>query len=563
MGRMPSDLDRKFDAVLAEVIGEGGRFTIGRDDQGRAIVTNLPATLPILFDAFCVLHAGTEAVVADGERLTFGDLGERSTRLAHVLAGSWGVSKGDRVAIAMRNCPAWILAYMAVLKAGGIATLINGWWQADEMRHALDLAEPELIIADETRAKRLAAGGCTMPIVALPVEMPLDEALAPLLARTDQGELPEVAAEDDATLLFTSGSTGLAKGAVSTHRAVTTGIYSYTIGLATLLGIKEKDGDPPPNPPRTLVNVPLFHVTGEVPVLLNSFVIGRTMVLLPKWDPGEALRLIQDEKITYFVGVPTMSLELMQHPDRGKYDLSSLTDIAAGGAPRPVAHVARLEDSFKGAQPALGYGLTETNAAGCGNFWSNYHDKPASTGRAQKPIVELVILGAGDRHLAVGERGEIAIRSAANIRGYWRDEGATRAAFTADGYLKTGDIGYLDADDYLFIVDRKKDIIIRGGENISAQEVEAAIYAHPAASEAAVFSIADERLGEVPAAVVYCEKGGLDADALTAFLAERLAQFKLPVHIWFSDAPLPKLGTGKIDKLSLRARYRQKAGQPA
>jgi long-chain acyl-CoA synthetase len=556
--RVPSDLDREFDAVLAEVTGEGGRFTIGRDEAGRSIVTNLPPTLPLLFDVFCALNGAVEAVVTDGERLTFVQLGERSTALARRLAGSWGVAKGDRVAIAMRNCPAWIIAYMAVLKAGGIATLINGWWQADEMRHALDLAAPELIIADETRAKRLAAGGCTIPIVALAVEKPLDQALAPLLARDGEADLPAIGPEDDATILFTSGSTGLAKGAVSTHRAVTTGVYSYTIGLAVLLGIKEKAGDPPVNPPRTLVNVPLFHVTGEVPVLLNSFVIGRTMVLLPKWDPGEALRLIEEEKITYFVGVPTMSLELMQHPDRDKYDLSSLTDIAAGGAPRPVAHVQRLEDSFKGAQPALGYGLTETNAAGCGNFWSNYHDKPASTGRAQKPIVELAILGEGDRHLPAGERGEVAIRSAANIRGYWRDEAATRAAFTADLYLKTGDIGYLDEDLYLFIIDRKKDIIIRGGENISAQEVEAAIYAHPAVSEAAVFGIADERLGEVPAALVHCEQGGLDAAALTAFLAERLAQYKLPVMIWFSPSPLPKLGTGKIDKVSLRALYRHK-----
>jgi len=559
---MPSELDRKYDAVLAEQIGEGGRFVIGRDAEGRAIVTNLPAILPILFDAFCMLHAGTEAVVAGDERLTFGDLGERSTALAHVLAGSWGVAKGDRVAIAMRNCPAWIIAYMAVLKAGGIATLINGWWQADEMRHALDIAAPELIIADETRARRLAAGGCTVPTVALPVEKPLEGALAQLFAPGGEAELPAVAPEDDATILFTSGSTGLAKGAVSSHRAVTTGVYCYTIGLATLLGIKERDGDPPVNPPRTLVNVPLFHVTGEVPVLLNSFVIGRSMVLMRKWDPGEALRLIQDEKITYFVGVPTMSLELMQHPDRDRYDLSSLTDIAAGGAPRPVAHVARLEDSFRGAQPALGYGLTETNAAGCGNFWSNYHDKPASTGRPHTPIVELAILGEGDRHLPVGERGEIAIRSASNIRGYWQDEAATRDAFTADGYLKTGDIGYLDEDDYLFIVDRKKDIIIRGGENISAAEVETAIYGNAAVYEAAVFGVADDRLGEVPAAVIWCKHGGLSAEALSAFLSERLAQFKLPSYIWFADRPLPKLGTGKIDKVSLRAAYRDKAAQP-
>ncbi len=554
---MPSALDRKYDAVLEKVIGEGGRIQIGRDESGRAIVTNLPPTLPGLFDAFCALHGATEAVIAGDERLTFGELNAHATGLARRLAGGWNVGKGDRVAIAMRNCPAWIVTYMAVLKAGGIATLINGWWQADEMRHALGLADPELIIADDTRAQRLRAGGCTIPTVALPVHEPIECALAPLLERGGEAELPPVAPEDDATILFTSGSTGLAKGAVSTHRAVTSGVYAYTIGLLTLVGIKESEGETPPSP-KTLVNVPLFHVTGEVPVLLNSFVIGRTMVLMPKWDAGEALRLIEQEKITYFVGVPTMSLELMQHPDRDRYDLSSLTDIAAGGAPRPVAHVKRLEESFQGAQPALGYGLTETNAVGCGNFWSNYHDKPASTGRAHRPIVELAILGEGDRHLPAGERGEIAIRSAANIRGYWRDEAATAAAFAADGFLRTGDIGYLDEDGYLFIVDRKKDIIIRGGENISAQEVEAAIYAHPAVSEAAVFAVPDDRLGEVPAAVIYSEQGGIDEEQLLAFLGGQLAHFKLPAHTWFPDAPLPKLGTGKIDKVELRERYRKR-----
>jgi acyl-CoA synthetase (AMP-forming)/AMP-acid ligase II len=552
---MPSELDRKFDAVLAQVTGPGGRIQLAEDSDGRKIVANLPPTLPSMFDAFCALHAATVAVIADGERLTFGEINEQATRLARALVGGWGVSKGDRVAIAMRNCPTWIVAYMAVLKAGGIATLVNGWWQSEEMRHGLTLTDPCLVLADETRAKRIKAGCPDKVVVGLPIERPIAEALEPLLGR-GEADLPEILPEDDATILFTSGSTGVAKGALSTHRAVTTGIYTYAVSLLALLGIMESEGRAPANPPRTLVNVPLFHVTGEVPVLLNSFVIGRGMVLMAKWDAGEALRLIQDEKITYFVGVPTMSLELMQHPDREKYDLSSLTDIAAGGAPRPVAHVKRLQQSFKGAQPALGYGLTETNAVGCGNFWQNYADKPASTGRPHKPMVELAILGEGDRHLPVGETGEIGIRSAANFRGYWNDPAATAAAFTADGYLKTGDVGYLDADDYLFIVDRKKDIIIRGGENVSCQEVEAAIYSHPAVSEASVFGVPDDRLGEVPAAVVYCEEDrDFDSEALRAFLDGRIALYKIPQYIWVHDEPLPKLGTGKIDKKTLRERY--------
>jgi len=551
---MPSALDRQYDAVLAHVLGEQGRFDIGHDELGRAYVTNLPGTLPLLFDVFCTLNGQMEALIAGEERLKFADLHRHAQQLARALVGA-GIQKGDRVGIAMRNCPAWIVVHMAILEAGGVATLINGWWTPDEMRHALELVEPKLVVADESRAKKIegSCGGCR--VVTLPVERPLAEALAPLLGGPE-GTPPPVRPEDDATILFTSGSTGLAKGAVSTHRAVTTGVYAYTISLATLLGIKESMGEAPTTTPKTLVNVPLFHVTGEVPVLLNSFVIGRTMVLMPKWDAGEALRLIEQEKITYFVGVPTMSLELMQHPDRDKYNLSTLTDIAAGGAARPVAHVKRLEESFKGAQPALGYGLTETNAVGCGNFWSNYHDKPASTGRAHKPIAELAILGDGDAHLPAGGRGEIGIRSAANIRGYWNNEEATEDAFTADHYFRTGDIGYLDEDGYLFIVDRKKDIVIRGGENISAQEVEAAIYAHPAVSEAAVFGIADERLGEVPGAVVYSEKGGIDAAALSAFVAQHIAEYKVPEQIWFSADPLPKLGTGKIDKVRLRTHYR-------
>ncbi|HVI06431.1 MAG TPA: class I adenylate-forming enzyme family protein, partial [Sphingomicrobium sp.] len=422
---MPNELDRRFDEELARVVGPGGRLTIGEDELGRAIVTNFPATLPGLFKTFCALNGANEAVVAGEERLTFADLERISDRLAKSLV-SRGIKKGDRIALAMRNCPAWIVSYMAIVKAGGIATLINGWWEPFEIEHAIHLTEPRLIIADQSRAKRISERCGAYEIAGLPIELPAEQAIAPLVDVSIEGSvLPEISPEDDATILFTSGSTGEAKGALSTHRAVTTGVYAYATSLIVLLGLLTEDNKAPTSPARTLLSVPLFHVTGEVPVMLNSFVIGRCMVIMPKWDAAEALRLIEKERITYFVGVPTMSLEIMNHPDRRKYDLSSLKDITAGGAPRPISHVERLKAEFPDAQPALGYGLTETNATGCANFWSSYAAKPASTGRAMRPLVEVAILGPDDRRLPAGGIGEIGIRTAANISRYWRNPEAS------------------------------------------------------------------------------------------------------------------------------------------
>ena len=550
---MQSELDRRFDEELARVIGPGGRLAIGRDELGRAIVTNFPATLPAFFKTFCALNAANEAVVAGDERLNFADLDRISDRLAPGLVAR-GIAKGDRVGIAMRNCPSWIVSYMAVIKTGGIATLLNGWWESHEMEHAIRLTEPRLIIADGPRAKRITAKCDDFDMIGLDIDLPVERAIAPLLEpiRGDE-QIPDLAPEDDATILFTSGSTGDAKGALSTHRAVTTGTYAYSLGLIVLKGLLESDGNPPPTP-RTLLSVPLFHVTGEVPVMLNSFVVGRCMVIMPKWDATEALRLIEKEKVTYFVGVPTMSLELMNHPERHRFDLSSLKDITAGGAPRPITHVERLKEEFPNAQPALGYGLTETNATGCANFWSSYAAKPASTGRAQKPLVEVSILGAGDRLLPCGEVGEIGIRTAANIKSYFRNPEATEATISPDGWVRTGDVGYLDDDGYLFIVDRKKEIIIRGGENISAAEVEAECYACEAVAEVAVFGAPDERLGEVPVAVIYA-KSRLSEAELRQFLDGRIAKFKIPERFIFSEQALPRLGTGKIDRRALKAQF--------
>ena len=250
----------------------------------------------------------------------------------------------------------------------------------------------------------------------------------------------------------------------------------------------------------------------------------------------------------------------MNHPDAHKYDLSSLVDIASGGAPRPPEHVERIQHSFPGKHPVQGYGLTETNGVGAGIYRDNYLAKPASTGRAAAPLVEIGIFAADDGAMTpqpAGTVGEVCIRTVASCRGYWRNEAATTAAFVADGWFRTGDLGYLDADTYLFIVDRKKDIIIRGGENISCQEVESALYAHPAVAEASVFGLPDDRLGELVGAVVYPKPGALlEAEALTQFVARDLAAFKVPAQVWFSAEPLPKLGSAKIDKVALRGVYR-------
>ena len=246
---MPSELDRIFDATLAAVIGPGGRIVIERDAKGQAIVANFPATLPGFFQAFCALNGEVEAVIAGDERLTYADLGRLSDEVARGLVAR-GIAKGDRVGIAMRNCPSWIITYMAALKAGAIATLINGWWQTEELKHALELTAPKLILADAPRAARIAQIAGQWELVSLPIELHADAALAALLGADDKIAMPAISPDDDATILFTSGSTGEAKGALSTHRAVTTGVYVYATHLMTLLGILTSRGTPPPNPPK-------------------------------------------------------------------------------------------------------------------------------------------------------------------------------------------------------------------------------------------------------------------------------------------------------------------------
>jgi acyl-CoA synthetase (AMP-forming)/AMP-acid ligase II len=515
-----------------------------------------PPSLPHYFAHYCAVHADTTFLVAGDERLTFGQVHEQAGRVARALVAC-GTQRGDRIGIAMRNSPSWIALYMGISMAGGIAVLLNGWWQSEEFANALTEVECSIVFADPPRAKRLAeVPGLTARVVAIDDVRPLAQALTSFA--TDLAiDLPELGPDDLATILFTSGSTGQSKGALSDHRAVLSGTLNFLASALVMLGLSTEDGKPPQGQPSTLLNVPLFHVTAEVPVMLQSFAMGRKLVLMPKWDAEEAMRLIEAEKVSYFVGVPLMSFEILTHPNRAAYDLSSVTDFAAGGAPRPVEHVRRIDEEMGGGAPLIGYGLTETNGVGCGNWRENYLAKPNSTGRASPPLVDLAILDDSGKPVVQGQRGEVAIRSVANFREYWNRPEATAAAFTVDGYFLTGDIGYLDADGYLFIVDRKKDIIIRGGENISCQEVEAAIYENPAVAEAAVFGLADERFGEVPGAVVHFHAGDeLTERQLQEFLSQHIAAFKVPARIWVANDPLPRLGTEKIDKVGLRAKYR-------
>lgn len=560
---MPSALDLRLDTAYNLITGPGGPIQVGSVERfGRDLpfITNAPTNLADYVAYFCAQHGDATFLVEGDERLTFKELYAAARKVAAGLVEGYGVQRGDRVGIAMRNANAWCVTYIGVLLAGGCATLLNGWWQGGELAAGIEDSETKLVIADVQRAARLEEVAHGAKVVALDILQPIDRAIAPI---TDAGGsadtvLPVLTGDDLATILFTSGSTGQSKGAYSRHQAVVQAIFNYVTQTASIVHLLTEDGQMSDIQPATLICTPLFHVTAEIPVFLQSFALGRKLVLMPKWNADEAMRLIQDEKCNYFVGVPLMSYEILVSPNRKNYDLSTCKSYAGGGAPRPPEHVRRLASEMGEAKPLLGYGLTETNAVGCGIINENYVAKPMSTGPASKPLVDLAILDDNGNALPQGSVGEVCIRSVCNFEGYWNNEAATKAAFFDNGYFRSGDLGYLDEDGYLFIVDRKKDIIIRGGENISCQEVEAAIYEHPEANECAVFGLPDERLGEVVGAVIWMKPGSaVRAEDMCSFLSQRLAPYKVPCKIWMSNDSLPKLGSEKIDKVTLRNRYRE------
>ena len=569
---MPSQLDLDLERAFERHYTAGGLletapFHVARFGVDMPLLVQSPPALPQYLAHFSAANADKEFIVDGPLRLTFAQAYAAAREAAGGLVAGHGLKKGDFVGIAARNSANWIIAYMAVLMAGGCATLLNGWWQGGELAEGIRLGPCKLLIADEGRARRLEGLDHGATILPLLHDCAPSQGLAAFTANGGGADtpLPELTGDDRATMLFTSGSTGQSKGAWSDHRGVVQGTMNYLAQSIAVLGLMEERGALPSSQPTALVNVPLFHVTGEVPLLLQSYALGRKLVLMPKWDAGEAMRLIEAETVTYFVGVPLMSYEIATHPDKHTFDLSSCVTFAAGGAPRPAEHVTRLREALPHSFPILGYGLTETNGVGAGNFNENYLAKPGSTGRASPPLAEIGIVDDDGKLLPQGAVGEICIRSICNFVGYWHNDEATAAAFTADGWFRSGDLGYLDEDAYLYIVDRKKDIIIRGGENISSIEVETALYAHPDVAEASVFGLPDERFGEVPVAVYQAEEGRtLTPEALRDFVAKEIAPFKVPAKFWQVTEPLPRLGTEKVDKRTLRTRYAADwGGKPA
>jgi acyl-CoA synthetase (AMP-forming)/AMP-acid ligase II len=561
---------KDLEAIIAGVTSEQGPFplqqvTIG--GKGQTVFGGLPDNLRDLF-LFTASYGDKDCLVEDEKRWSFNEVLARVLTLSQSLSERHGIGHGDRVAIAMRNCPEWCVSFMAITSLGAVAVPMNSWWQGEELVYALKDSQSCLAILDGPRHARLSSWLEQSGLPAIGVDTggpPLPESLVSLDDLMIGGSVPPppstpIGPEDEAIILYTSGTTGHPKGVLSTQRNVISAIGTWLVLVSALSAMEGTAGEEPENPLGILLAVPLFHVTGLHSLFLLSLVIGRKIVMMRKWDPDRALELIEAERITHFNGVPTMSMELTNHPRLGEFDVSSLMDVSSGGAARPPEQVARIIERFPGASASCGYGLTETNAVGCVIGQDDYQQRPASVGRPTAPLVEIRIVDSQSKELPVGETGEIWIRSPAVPTGYLNLPDATAETFV-DGWCKTGDVGYLDSEGFLFIVDRLKDIIIRGGENISCLEVEAALFAHPDIEEAAVFGLPDDRLGEIVGTAVRSLKGErFDPEEIRASLGERLAAFKIPVHFLVSEKTLPRVASGKIDKKILREELKGQLG---
>ena len=521
------------------------------------VFKNAPAHLGQVF-AGSRGHGDKTFLVYEDEIITFAQAADRIDALASLLVNTYGVKKGDRVAVAMRNFPEWVMSFAAIISVGAINVSMNSWWTEDEMDFALEDSGATVLICDQPRFD-IGAASCVkknIKVLVVRAEKPLPAGVdkwEDVLPLGDAHPGADISPDDDATILYTSGTTGRPKGAVSTHRAIISSIMAFSARstIFQMSGTKLKDVDGPEIPTSFILIVPLFHVTGCVPVMLSCFVAGLKLAIMYKWDPEKALEMIEREQITNFVGVPTQSWDLVNSPAFEKYDTSSLRAVGGGGAPSPTSLVGKVNDKIKNGNPQLGYGMTETNAFGPAITGSDYLSHPTSTGRASWPMV-VEVRDENLKPVPTGQSGEIWFFGPMLIRGYWNRPDAT-AETIVDGWLRSGDLGRLDADGYVYVEDRVKDMILRAGENVYGAEVESAIYEHPAIHEAAVFGVPHERLGEeVGVAILVNDGMTLTPAELWTFLDEKIAKFKIPTQVVIMTEPLPRNAAGKFLKRELQ-----------
>jgi acyl-CoA synthetase (AMP-forming)/AMP-acid ligase II len=550
--------------VDARLTAPGARFEMDEIEIGGVatrVWKNAPPSLPMLV-RFSRIHGDKLIAIYEDERISF-DASFRATAALAAELARRGIGKGDRVAIAMANLPEWPVAFFAITSLGAIAVPLNAWWSGAELEYGLADSGSKVLICDAARAARIAPHLPALPALAHVIVSRaesgdrLEDLIGPPPTWKDlpDADLPavDIHPDDDATIFYTSGTTGNPKGALGTHRNLMTNILStgYAVARAAL-----RRGEAPPEPQSKtgLLVVPLFHVTACSASLMGSMIAGNTSVFMRKWDTLEAMAIIEREKVQLTGGVPTIAWQILEHPERHRFDLSSLEGISYGGAPSAPELVRRIWEEF-GALPGNGWGMTETMATVTSHIGEDYLNRPDSAG-PPVPVSDLRIMSAdGTRELPVGEVGELWASGPQIVKGYWNNPNASAETFV-NGWVRTGDLARVDEEGFLYIVDRAKDMIIRGGENIYSIEVENVLYDHPAVIDAALIGIPHMTLGEEPAAVVQLAPGtSASEEELKAFVRERLAIFKTPVRIVFLAEPLPRNANGKILKNELKARF--------